>query len=182
MQPCFVSVDVETSGPIPARYSLLSIGACVVSNPETAFYAEVRPERPDADPEALAVSGLSMERLMREAEPADEAVRRFASWVDEVTPAGSTAVFVAFNAPFDWMFVADALHRHAGRNPFGHAALDVKALAMGALGVPWTETGFSALSRRLGIAGDLPHHALGDARLQAAVFRHILSTIPGGTP
>jgi len=29
----YVSVDVETSGPVPGIYSLLSVGACVVSSP-----------------------------------------------------------------------------------------------------------------------------------------------------
>ncbi|WP_268747167.1 hypothetical protein [Sphingobium sp. Ant17] len=33
----FVSVDVETAGPIPGEYSLLSIGACSVFAPEEAF-------------------------------------------------------------------------------------------------------------------------------------------------
>jgi ribonuclease T len=27
---CLISVDVETSGPIPGDYSMLSLGACVV--------------------------------------------------------------------------------------------------------------------------------------------------------
>ena len=30
----FVSVDVETAGPIPGEYSLLAIGACLVDAPE----------------------------------------------------------------------------------------------------------------------------------------------------
>ena len=34
----YVSVDVETSGPIPGEYSLLSIGACLVAKHETSIY------------------------------------------------------------------------------------------------------------------------------------------------
>ena len=33
----FVSVDVETAGPIPGEYSLLSIGACDVDNEGRTF-------------------------------------------------------------------------------------------------------------------------------------------------
>jgi hypothetical protein len=33
----FVSVDVETTGPIPGEYSLVSIGACLVGNPARTF-------------------------------------------------------------------------------------------------------------------------------------------------
>ncbi|RLA29121.1 MAG: 3'-5' exonuclease, partial [Gammaproteobacteria bacterium] len=33
----YLSVDVETSGPIPGEYSLLTIGACDVSDPKQTF-------------------------------------------------------------------------------------------------------------------------------------------------
>lgn len=177
MEPWYVSVDVEASGPVPGRYALLSIGACVVADPGGTFYAELRPETTGADPEALAVSGLSMERLAAEGEDPAEAMARLAAWIEQVTPAGHLPVMVAFNAPFDWMFLADAFHRHLGRNPFGHSALDVKALAMGADRVDWPDTSFAAVAERRGIAATLPHHALEDARLQAEVFRRIVSSL-----
>lgn len=173
----FFSIDVETSGPVPGRFSLLSLGACRVDDPSVEFYAELQPETDEADPAALEVSGLSPERLRDRGEAPGDALRRFADWVEASTPPGARPVFVAFNAPFDWMFVAEALHRHAGRNPFGHAALDVKALAMGAFGLRWEETSFTSVARRLGVTGSLPHHALEDARLQAEVFRRILAAI-----
>lgn len=34
----YISVDVETSGPVPGIYSLLSIGACLVSEPAQSIY------------------------------------------------------------------------------------------------------------------------------------------------
>jgi ribonuclease T len=33
----FISVDIESSGPIPGEYSLLSIGACLLSDPEESL-------------------------------------------------------------------------------------------------------------------------------------------------
>ena len=36
-----ISVDVETSGPSPTTGSLLSVGACLVDDPERAFYREL---------------------------------------------------------------------------------------------------------------------------------------------
>jgi hypothetical protein len=47
----YVSVDIECSGPIPAEYSMLSLGACVVGNEENnnnkendyTFYIEIQP-------------------------------------------------------------------------------------------------------------------------------------------
>jgi len=43
------------------------------------------------------------------------------------------AVMVALNAPFDWLFVADACWTHLGRNPFGPSALDIKPCTWAAL-------------------------------------------------
>ena len=36
----FISIDVETAGSVPSRFALLSIGACLVDDPEQAFYVE----------------------------------------------------------------------------------------------------------------------------------------------
>jgi len=182
MHPWYISVDVEAAGPFPAGFSMLAIGACCVDRPDMSFYAELKPERPDMEPSALAVAGLSMEHLAAEGEDPAGAVERFAEWVESVTPQGSRPVFVGFNAPFDWMFLADALHRHAGRNPFGHSAVDIKALEMGVAGVGWEETSFAAVAERYGVDPSLPHHALEDARQQAEVFRRILARLDrGGT-
>ncbi|GMN76441.1 hypothetical protein [Variovorax sp. V512] len=62
----FLSVDVETSGPIPGEYSMLTIGACNVDNPEQVFSCELKPISPSADPKAMGVTGLSLETLAAE--------------------------------------------------------------------------------------------------------------------
>lgn len=54
----YISVDVETSGPIPGVYSMLTIGACNVDNPKQLFSCELKPMSAKVDPEALAVTGL----------------------------------------------------------------------------------------------------------------------------
>ena len=59
----YISVDVETSGPIPAEFSLLSLGACVVGNTSKTFYAEIKPLNDNFIKQALEVSGLSIEEL-----------------------------------------------------------------------------------------------------------------------
>jgi DNA polymerase III epsilon subunit-like protein len=166
-----VSVDVETAGPVPALHSLLSIGACLVDDPQQGFYVELRPELADARPEAVAVSGLSLDELARSGVPAAEAMAAFERWLGEVVPDGSAPVLVAFNAPFDWMFVADAFERHLGRNPFGHSALDIKAYAMAVTGSTWAETSMRDLAPRYLSGRELSHHALADARDQAELFR-----------
>jgi ribonuclease T len=166
----FVSVDVETAGPNPGRYSLLSIGACLVADPERAFYVELQPLNDKATESALTVSQFSLQELAHTGLPPAEAMQRFADWLAEEIPAGRQPVFVAFNAPFDWMFVCDYFHRFLGHNPFGHAALDLKALYMGVAGVPWSETTMRYVGARYLDGRELTHNALQDAQDQAELL------------
>lgn len=170
----YISVDVETAGPDPGQYSLLSIGACLVFAPAETFYVELQPVNDAFTTEALQTSGLDMKQLKTRGLPPGEAMRRFSDWVAKNTPADSKPVFVALNAPFDWMFVADYFHRFLGHNPFGHKALDIKAFYMGLTGTQWSETGFEKIARHYGIEQPLTHHALEDAIAQAGVFRRML--------
>ncbi|MDO9121741.1 MAG: hypothetical protein Q7U31_08145, partial [Anaerolineaceae bacterium] len=94
----YISVDVETAGPIPADFALLSIGACLVENPSTAFYIELQPDREQVSAEALAVHGLSLEILKKDGTPAREAMQAFADWVKSITGENQRPVFVALNA------------------------------------------------------------------------------------
>lgn len=170
----YISVDVETAGPNPADYSLLSIGACTVFEPLETFYVEIQPDREAVLPEALQVSGLSMEVLQKNGVQPEKAMQQFADWVADITPSGHRPVFVAFNAPFDWMFVNDYFHRYLGHNPFGHSAVDTKAFFMGLRGVAWSETGFENVTAYYKISHPLTHNALQDARDQAELFRKML--------
>jgi DNA polymerase III epsilon subunit-like protein len=169
----FISVDVETDGPIPGDYSLQSIGAVVVDRPSETFYVELKPISDKFVPEALEITKLDRERLAREGVEPAEAMRRFADWVRAVAGRGR-AVFVAFNATFDWSFVHWYFIHFVGESPFGISGLDVKAYYMGALGKRrWAETTKRHLEPRF--RSDLPHthNALDDAREQAEVFAKI---------
>lgn len=171
----FISVDVETAGPNPGDYSLLTIGACTVTEPQHTFYAELRPVNNRFVPEALAISRLSMDRLAERGQSPKAALAQFEDWLKEQVSGEQKPVFVAFNAPFDWMFINDYFHRYLGRNPFGHAALDIKSFYMGLTGVPWVETSMQYVSPRYLGNQQLTHHALRDAMDQAVIFRKMLA-------
>jgi DNA polymerase III epsilon subunit-like protein len=174
----WVSVDVETSGPTPHTGSLLAIGACLVADEQQGFELLLRPEpgMPWTD-EAAAVHRLDRAQLEREGLEPVEAMRAFERWLKEVVPARSRPVFVALNAPFDWMWVADAFWRHLGHNPFGPSALDVKALYLGRH-LPevghWSDTGRVRMLERYPVDLPHPHTALADAREQAVLVRRIV--------
>lgn len=167
----FISVDVETAGPIPGEYSLLSIGACDVDDETRSFSIELKPINANADPKALEITGLSLEVLMEQGETPEAAMAAFGDWARGLAGSHCTLVFVGFNAPFDWSFVNYYFHRYAGENPFGFAALDVKALYMGATGCSWADTRSSEIAKQLGPAHRGDHNALHDAKYQAELFR-----------
>jgi len=156
-------------------YALLSIGACLVENPSTSFYIELQPDFPDFTHEAIAIHGLSLEILRKTGIPPKEAFQAFDNWVHQVAPEDTRPVFVAFNAPFDWMFIDNYFHRYLGYNPFGHSALDIKAYFMGLTGVTWGETSMKHISSHFLSETHLSHNALSDAQDQAQIFQHILA-------
>ena len=171
----YISVDVETAGPYPSQYSLLSIGACSVSGPGDSFYVELQPVNDRSLPEAMRIGGLSLARLKEKGLPPKEAMEGFAAWTAQATPPDHVPVFVAFNAPFDWMFVNDYFHRYLGQNPFGHSALDIKAFFMGLTGAAWYGTSMKDITRHYLGERQLTHHALRDALDQAEIFRLMLA-------
>jgi len=175
VQEVYISVDVETSGPNPGDYSLLSIGACLVSDLERAFYIELQPLNDRAEPQAMSVCDLSLTQLAEYGAVPEEAMARFESWILRQVDPEQKPVFVGFNASFDWMFVNYYFYRFLGRNPFGHAALDIKAYYMGLKGVLWAQTSMRYLAERYMDGQPLVHHALNDARKQATMFSKMLA-------
>ena len=177
----FISVDVETAGPYPGRYSLLSIGACLINDPTQGFYVELKPVSTELAESALHASQLSMEKLSKEGIEPVRAMQEFAGWIQRVAPAGQRPLMVAFNAPRDWAFMNYYFLEYTGENPLGHSAIDIKAFYMGLIGCPWEETSMLYLSPRFLKGQQLPHDALADARLQADLFRKLLSQARGET-
>jgi ribonuclease T len=178
----YIVVDVETAGPSPSYYAMLSIGACAVDNPQRTFYTELQPDRQAFTSEAMAVNGLSLEQLSTDGLPPAEAMQSFADWVEKVVPADAQPVLAAFNAPFDWMFINDYFHRYFRHNPFGHSALDIKAYFMGLHCVTWQETSHERIGGRYGGAMKLTHHALYDAIDDAEILQAMIAQQRTGCP
>jgi ribonuclease T len=93
MKEVYISVDIEAAGPVPGEYSMLSIGATVVGDPEASFYAELKPLNDNAVPEALAVSKLNMTKLAETGQEPRAVMLEFRDWVQAST-TGCKSVFV----------------------------------------------------------------------------------------
>ncbi|MBM3254473.1 MAG: 3'-5' exonuclease [Candidatus Omnitrophica bacterium] len=172
----YISVDVETSGPIPGEFSLLSLGACVVGQPSKTFYAELKPLNDNFDKKALEVSDLSMEELRIKGEKPAEAFARFEKWIKEVS-GENRPIFVAFNATFDWMFTHWYFIRFLGHDPFGISGLDIKAYFMGKHKALWGETVKKKVRLHYPPKTAHTHNALDDAIEQAEIFEKMLKLV-----
>ena len=91
----YIVVDVETSGPTPEQYALLSIGACTISDPRQTFYIELQPDVDDALEEAMRINKLSLDDLRKTGLPPYEALAQFSGWINEVLPQNRKPVFTA---------------------------------------------------------------------------------------
>lgn len=166
-----ISVDIETSGPIPGEFSMLSIGACLVENDAETFECSLKPISSNFDPAALKATGLKLETFERNGVMPEEGMGKFRTWVENQISDSQKAVFVGFNAPFDWSFINYYFLRYGLRNPFGFSALDIKAFYMGRTGCAWSETSSSKIAKKVNPLTSADHNALHDAIYQAELFR-----------
>jgi DNA polymerase III alpha subunit (gram-positive type) len=180
----YFCIDIETSGPVPWLYDVLSLGAVVVrGSPQGGFalgerfYVELRPESEREDPATRAIHGLDVDRLRREGTPRAEALARLASWVAVQSGPDTQPLFVGHNAPFDWSFVAFSFAAEGMVNPFGYKALDTKALATGVLDLHFFDSTKEVLAARLGLPPEdmgKKHRADYDAEYQAQILAALL--------
>ncbi len=122
-------VDVESDGPAPGLYSMVSFGAVIV-RPGLAetFYGRVRPITDAYLPDALAISGHSRAEHEAFEDPA-EVMPAFARWL--VEHADKRLIFIADNNGFDWSFINYYFHRFTGSNPFGFSSQNLGSLYKG---------------------------------------------------
>lgn len=153
---------------------MLSIGACTIFEPQRTFYIELKPINQNIIEEAASIHKLSLERLMVYGVTPKEALTCFEEWLVNEAAPDQQLLFVAFNAAFDWMFINYYFYHYLGHNPFGYAAIDIKALYMGMAGVPWSQTTWRSISPKYITEHNLTHHALQDALDQADIFKMIL--------
>ncbi len=175
----YISVDIESSGPIPGEYSMLSLGAAVVGDISQNFYVEFKPLNKNYVPQALKVSGFSLEQLEKTGEQPAVAMKKFEEWISMVAAGTKVSaerrpVFVAFNATFDWQFVNYYFHKFLGRNPLGISGLDIKAYYMGKQGCSFGETAKRKMDKKYLSSRKHTHNARDDALEQAEIMGKVM--------
>ncbi|MHA7836118.1 MAG: hypothetical protein ACX98W_01510 [bacterium] len=111
----YFSVDVETDGPVPGSYSMLSFALVPVGRMDgdcytppasygDNFHVELTPISEQFEQAALAVDGLDRERLRAEGKSPAVAMREAADWL-RARCAGGEPVLVAYPLGFDWSWI-----------------------------------------------------------------------------
>ncbi len=175
MKECYISVDIETTGPVPSLYSMYELGACLVRDDATTFSEELTLVTDAYVTDYLTACGRTIGELRRRGSDPAAVMRRFAAWIESVS-VGQTPVFVGLNAAFDWMFVSWYFESFVGKNPFGHnGCLDIKAYYAGMTHCQWADAKRRRIADRFRSPRPHTHAALDDAREQAEMFRKMVS-------
>lgn len=186
----YFSADVETDGPIPGPYSMLSFGLVVAgrfdgrrferpARLDETFQAELRPISSEYEPEALRVNGLDRDRLLREGSDPAVVMTQAAAWVRERAGQG-TPVLVAYPLSFDWTWLYWYFVRFAnGDSPFKHSrCFDLKTAFAVKSGRPLSASGRESLPQELRSDRPHTHRAIDDAIEQAEIFANVFEWKP----
>jgi hypothetical protein len=181
----YFSADVETDGPIPGPFSMLSFAIVYAgsfdgqrferpTSYEHCLYRELKPISDNFQEEALRVNGLDRARLCREGESPEIAMTEAAEWITK--RAGSAKpVLVAYPLSFDWTWLYWYFIRFSTTgSPFGYSrCFDLKTALAVKSAKPIAEAGRSRLSPSLKPQREHTHHALDDAIEQAEIFANV---------
>jgi hypothetical protein len=184
----YVSVDIETDGPIPGPYSMLAFamvpagrydGHAFQRAPADAqsFYAELKPISTSFDPEAMSVNGMDREALLLRGLAPEHAMRDAAAWVRELA-GEDRAVLVAYPVAFDWSFLFWYFIRWCGDSPFGYSScLDIRTLYQAKARTVHDLSGKRSMPERLLPSAPHTHNALDDAREQGQLFANVFEYV-----
>lgn len=182
---CYFSADVETDGPIPGPFSMLSIALVQAGrfdgkvferahDPRDSFYAELQPISEQFEADALAVNGLDRARLVLEGRTPRDAMTAAAAWV-RARAGGARPVLVAYPLSFDWTWMYWYFVQFSSTgSPFNHSSCyDIKTAYAVKAGIPIAQAGRAQLEEHLRSTRSHSHHALDDALEQAEIFAKV---------
>lgn len=181
----YFSADVETDGPIPGPFSIMSFALVSAGcfdgkqfrrpkNYQDTFYKELRPISDSFQPAALRVNGLDREKLKVEGELPERAMEDAFQWVKRIAGNGRP-VLVAYPLSFDWAWLYWYFTRFCPEgSPFGHSrCFDIKTAIAVKARIPTSEAGRQQLFGFLRSGREHTHHALDDAVEQAEIFANV---------
>jgi hypothetical protein len=182
----YFSADVETDGPIPGPFSLLSFALVYagrfdgsvfqrpIAHNAVSFYRELKPISDQYQLEALSVNGLDRDRLKVQGQSPDAAMNEASEWVKSLA-RGERPVLVAYPLSFDWSWLYWYFVRFAKEgSPFSYSqCFDLKTAFAIKARRPIAQSGRSELFLPLRSRKVHSHNALDDAFEQAEIFANL---------
>jgi DNA polymerase III subunit epsilon len=170
-----VVVDVETTGFLPDKATIIEIGAVRLRGAQVTgeFFSLVRPPAP-IPPDITELTGITDEMVSRAPSP-EAALSAFLAFA-------RGCILAAHHAPFDMSFLASGC-RSAGIDWPAAAVLDTAVLARLLLGndeVP--DCKLATLARFFAVQVTPCHRALADAQATAQVLGALLNRVAAGRP
>ena len=202
MEAKYIVVDVESSGPTPARYSMLSFGTCLVDDPNKTFYAELKPILSRYIKPAMKVGCLGLkclgrrkgdkqydpksaffrpsvvlELLKKEGIHPRVAMLQFRNWImKHMKHSNQFSPILASDCDaFDGMWIHYYFDRFGIQNPFDHGGVNINSMYKGFVKDASAKIKYSEFW-----CAELPHNALGDAIIQAKAFSAMLKSMKSG--
>jgi DNA polymerase III alpha subunit (gram-positive type) len=174
----YVSCDVETNGPIPGEFSMLSFGAAAFSESGqlVGTFERNLETLPGAgeNPDTMAwwqTQAKAWEECRKDPQDPKKAMEEFSKWVKSFN---KTPIFVAFPAGFDFTFLYWYLIKFTGYSPFSFSALDIKSYAAAKLGVDYKSVNKKLLKKHWPVVTVHSHVALEDAIEQGQIAVQML--------
>jgi hypothetical protein len=181
----YFSADVETDGPIPGPFSMLSFALVYAGsfdgiqfrrpvNYEHKLYKELKPISANFEPEALRVNGLDRTRLCLDGEDPESAMIESCRWVKSIAGTAQP-VLVAYPLSFDWSWLYWYFIRFSAEgSPFAYSrCFDIKTALAVKASIPISEAGRSQINPALSPKHPHTHHAVDDAIAQAEIFANV---------
>jgi hypothetical protein len=181
----YFSADVETDGPIPGPYSILSFAVVYAGSfdgakfrrPESydrVFYRELKPISEAFEPEALRINGLDRQRLSVDGADPREAMSDAYRWIRSIHPEAEP-VLVAYPLSYDWTWLYWYFIRFCDQgSPFNYSrCFDIKTAVAVKARIPISEAGRSHIDPVLRSQHPNTHHAADDAVAQAEIFANV---------
>ncbi len=185
MDEIYVSVDIESDGPIPGDNSMLSIGSAAYAESGlliSTFSANIMPlQAAVQNPVTMdfwSKQPKAWEELQKERLAPGIVMHQYLEWLQTLsTDPDTTLVFVAYPAVFDFAYVHWYLIHFVGIDPFGFSALDLKTYAMATLNLKFSQTYKSNMPKEWLNRNHPPHVALADAIEKGEMFFAIRQAI-----
>lgn len=177
----YVSIVVETNGPIPGAYSMIELGAVALnkSGEEVSSFDTALTPVPGSNWDSKTMKHwlcndenkkLLLAMKERAVEPID-AISSFTSWARSLN---GPPVLAAYDSARVWMWIHWYITSYMTKSPFSYTSLDIKTLASYFMERDFLSFGKGDLPQDWRVEMDAPDTALTKARKQAHILKWIL--------